>query len=413
LILQEYSSIVTVEIGKKREKMKNKYSVTLVICFLVSLAFLLANQDKYPQWKGTIENENGVKVINNPEDPHYGEIKFDLEEIFMLGAEKSENDLFSVIFDVQADARGNVYVSDIRERRIKKFSSKGEYLYDIGRIGQGPGEFQGARNIYVDDNTGDIYVADFMKVHRYNQNGVFQKTVSINRIFHTFFVGADRSFWAKTSYMDETGQGEAFEKISPQGQLAKRIYKFSPQITESSKPSGEGTVTVVSGPKHGYEQELIVSKIDGKTFLWALSNEYEMNMVDFEGNLLFKIKKQESPEKFSEKEKDKILSKFNDNARKIVKLPPYKPFFKKIISDDEGRIYVQRTSSPLSEKEEYVYDIFSKNGYFLYQSRFSEEPVVIKNALLYTVVRDPETEIQHVKVFRVKNWSSIKKDIPL
>lgn len=374
------------------------------------MAFLLANQDKYPQWKGIIENEGGLKIIKNPDEPVYKEIRYDLEQIFVLGAEKSENDLFSVIFDVQADAQGNVYVSDIRDRRIKKFSPNGEYLYDIGRIGQGPGEFQGARDIYVDDNTGDIYVADFMKIHQYNQDGVFQNTVSIKRIFHTFFVGANRSFWAKTSYMDETGQGEAFEKISQQGQLAKRIYKFSPQITESSKPSGEGTVTVVSGPKHGYEQELIVSKIDDMTFLWALSNEYKLNVVNNEGELLLRILKQESPEKFSGKEKDKILSKFNDNARKIVKLPPYKPFFKKIISDDEGRIYVQRTSSPLSEKEEYVYEIFSKNGYFLYQSRFSEEPVVIKNGLLYATVQDPETEIQYVKVYRIKNWSLIKKD---
>ncbi len=390
--------------------MEKKCLVIFVFCLITPLAFLLANQDKYPQWKGIIENEGGLKIIKNPDEPVYKEIRYDLEQIFVLGAEKSENDLFSVIFDVQADAQGNVYVSDIRDRRIKKFSPNGEYLYDIGRIGQGPGEFQGARDIYVDDNTGDIYVADFMKIHQYNQDGVFQNTVSIKRIFHTFFVGANRSFWAKTSYMDETGQGEAFEKISQQGQLAKRIYKFSPQITESSKPSGEGTVTVVSGPKHGYEQELIVSKIDDMTFLWALSNEYKLNVVNNEGELLLRILKQESPEKFSGKEKDKILSKFNDNARKIVKLPPYKPFFKKIISDDEGRIYVQRTSSPLSEKEEYVYEIFSKNGYFLYQSRFSEEPVVIKNGLLYATVQDPETEIQYVKVYRIKNWSLIKKD---
>ena len=83
----------------------------------------------------------------------------------------------------------------------------------------------------------------------------------------------------------------------------------------------------------------------------------------------------------------------------------------KIISDNEGRIYLQRTRSPVSEKDEYVYDIFSKSGYFLYQSRFSEDPVVIKNWLFYTVIRDPETDIQHVKIYRIKNWSLIKKDI--
>jgi len=325
---------------------------------------LFSHGHQEARWKGRIENEDGYKIIKNPNQPMFGEVVFDLEKVNVLGEEKNENDIFALIWEVQADAQGNVYVSDIKDRRIKKFSSEGEYLDDIGQIGQGPGEFQSARNIYVDDKTGDFYVSDFMKVHQYNQNGVFQKTVSINRIFHTFFVDIDQSFWARTSYMDETGQGEAFEKISPQGKLAKRIHKFSPQALGSTKPSGEGEVTAVAGPKHGYEQELIVSRIDEKTFLWALSYEYEMNVVDIEGNLLFKVQKQEFPEGFSGKEKD-----------------------------------------------EYVYDIFSKSGYFLYQSRFSEDPVVIKNGLFYTVIRDPETDIQHVKIYRIKNWSLIKKDI--
>jgi len=391
--------------------MRSKNLIFLTILFLSCFVIFFSYGHQETRWKGRIEKEDGFKVINNPDQPMFGTVILDLEKVNVLGAEKNENDIFASIWEVQAYTQGEVYVSDIKDRRIKKFSSEGEYLYDIGRIGQGPGEFQSARNIYVDDGTGDFYVADFMKVHRYNKNGVFQKTVSINRIFHTFFVDTDQSFWARTSYMDETGQGEAFEKISPQGELTRRIQKFTPQDLGSSKPSGEGMVTTVAGPKHGYEQNLIISRIDEKTFLWALSNEYELNVLDIEGNLLFKIRKQEAPEEFSGKEKDKILGQFNVNARKLVKLPRFKPFFMKIISDDEGRIYLQRTRSPVSEKEEYVYDVFSKSGYFLYQSRFSEDPVIIKNGLFYTVVRDTETDIQYVKIYRIKNWSLIKKDI--
>ena len=265
--------------------MRSKNLIFSVILFLLWFMILFSHGHQEARWKGRIENEDGYKIIKNPNQPMFGEVVFDLEKVNVLGEEK-------------------------------------------------------------------------------NENGVFQKTVSIHRIFHTFFVDIDQSFWARTSYMDETGQGEAFEKISPQGKLAKRIHKFSPQALGSTKPSGEGEVTAVAGPKHGYEQELIVSRIDEKTFLWALSYEYEMNVVDIEGNLLFKVQKQEFPEGFSGKEKD-----------------------------------------------EYVYDIFSKSGYFLYQSRFSEDPVVIKNGLFYTVIRDPETDIQHVKIYRIKNWSLIKKDI--
>jgi len=94
-----------------------------------------------------------------------------------------------------------------------------------------------------------------------------------------------------------------------------------------------------------------------------------------------------------------------------MKLPHFKPFFKKIISDSEGRIYVQRTRSPLDEKEEYVYDIFSKEGHYLYWSCFAEDPVVIKNGFFYTVVRDSETDEQYVRIYQIKNWDQIKKNI--
>jgi len=382
-----------------------------IVLFLSISVLCISFGQKKTEWKGKIEVEDGVKIIQNPGEPLYGGIEFELEEVCVLGTEKNEHDMFALIWDVQVDAQGNVYISDIKDRRIKKFSSKGEYLYDIGRVGQGPGEFQGARNIFVDDQSGDIYLADFMKVHRYNREGQYQDSVAMKRFFRRFFVDAEKSFWAMAAYFDETGQGNAFEKISPHGELLRRIIKISPQDTGSTKPVGEGEVVVVAGPKHGFEYELIISRIDNRTCLWALSSKYELYVVDTKGDLLLKIRKQEAPQKFSRRERNKILSRFNTKIRKNVKLPRFKPFFKKIISDSDGRIYVQRTRSPLSENEEYVYDIFSKDGHYLYQSRYAKDPVVIKNGFFYTVVKDPETDIQFVRLYKIKNWDQIKKNI--
>ncbi len=390
--------------------MKSTANISLFI-FILLLICAFSVEGQKPKWRGKVEYIDKVKIVENPREPLFGEIVYDLEEVCILGTEKNEHDIFALIWDVQVDAQGNVYISDIKDKRIKKFSSKGEYLYDIGRIGQGPGEFQGARNIFVDDQSGDIYLADFMKVHRYNREGQYQDSVAMKRFFRRFFVDAEKSFWAMAAYFDETGKGDAFEKISPQGELLRRIIKISPQDTYSTKPVGEGEVVVTMGPKHGFEYELIISRIDNRTCLWALSSKYELNVVDTKGDLLLKIRKQEAPQKFSRREKNKILSRFNIKIRKKVKLPKFKPFFKKIISDSDGRIYIQRTRSPLSENEEYVYDIFSKEGHYLYQSRYAKDPVVIKNGFFYTVVKDPETAIQFVKLYKIKNWGQIKTGI--
>ena len=89
-------------------------------------------------------------IINNPAEPQYGEIAFDLEEDLVLGNESDENYLFYRVWDIQADARGNIYVLDSGATRIQKYDKNGKYLQTIGRQGQGPGEFQRPIILIVD-----------------------------------------------------------------------------------------------------------------------------------------------------------------------------------------------------------------------------------------------------------------------
>jgi len=378
-----------------------------------SLAYLVINGHGSPQkWAGSIETKEGVKIISNPNQPVFGDIRYELEEVLVLGKEKDQNDLFAYIYDVQVDAQGNVYVSDIKDRRVKKFSAEGNYLRDIGRMGQGPGEFQMARNLAVDDSSGDIYLADLLKVHRYNRDGLFQNDIRLQGYFNVFFVDHDGQFWARMMSSGDTGPRESFNKISRQGETIKIVAEFTAQDFRTSKPAGDGTVVAVGVPKHGYENETMISGIDGRAFLWAMSNEYALNVVDSQGNLSFKILKKEPAEPFSNKEKDKILSQFNPRVREKFELPKYKPFLKKVFADSEGRIYVQRVRSPLDEKEDYPCDIFSKEGYFLYRVRLDVEPAIIKSGFLYSIVRERETSYQLVKKYRIKNWARIEKRIP-
>ena len=92
--------------------MKYKYSFILVVCFLVSLTFLVSSQDENPQWKGTIEEEDGIKVIKNPAEPLYGELTLKLEEDLSIGSDKDENYLFYKTWHLAVDKEGNIYYSD-------------------------------------------------------------------------------------------------------------------------------------------------------------------------------------------------------------------------------------------------------------------------------------------------------------
>jgi hypothetical protein len=65
----------------------------LAIIISIGLFFFIAyaTENQNPQWKGTIEEEDGIKIIRNPNEPLYGEITFELEEDLSIGNEEDEN----------------------------------------------------------------------------------------------------------------------------------------------------------------------------------------------------------------------------------------------------------------------------------------------------------------------------------
>jgi len=107
-----------------------------------------------------ITTENGIKVVKNPREPLYGNIKLELEEDLSIGREDDENYLFYMVRGIALDNQRNIYVTDLGNHRIQKFDSNGVYLQTIGRHGQGPGEFEIIMDQKIDEQTGDIYVLD-------------------------------------------------------------------------------------------------------------------------------------------------------------------------------------------------------------------------------------------------------------
>ena len=72
------------------------------------------------------------------------------------------------------DELGDVYVADWRNDRVQKFTADGEFIFSIGRSGDGEGEFNRPSGVTVDDH-GDIYVADWAnnRVQLFRPDGVF------------------------------------------------------------------------------------------------------------------------------------------------------------------------------------------------------------------------------------------------
>lgn len=67
---------------------------------------------------------------------------------------------FNGPFGIATDSADNVYVSDIGNDRIQKFTSSGTFLTQWGSEGTANGQFSGPRGIAT-DSAGKVYVADY------------------------------------------------------------------------------------------------------------------------------------------------------------------------------------------------------------------------------------------------------------
>ena len=127
----------------------------------------------------TVDNDNNIWVTDVALQQAF---KFSHEGqlLMKLGVARTPGDdsaHFNLPTDVAVARDGSFYVSDGYENsRIVKFSKEGNYLFDWGKRGTGPGEFNIPHSISLDSH-GNVYVADREnnRIQKFDGNGKFLK----------------------------------------------------------------------------------------------------------------------------------------------------------------------------------------------------------------------------------------------
>jgi hypothetical protein len=372
-----------------------------VLFFLIFSVFASCGQQE-TGWGGTIEEVDGVKVVSNPNEPLYGELVFELEEDLSIGNEEDDNYLFYGIGDIQVDKDGNIYVLERRNVRVQKFDKNGNYICTIGKKGQGPGEFLMPMQMLIDDRKGTIGVQEQTKLIIFDKNGKYlDEDLTLEQWAFDLVKGADGNIWG-TFFQGDSNEVDAeifrvVAKFDSAGKVEKEVAKYPHDVYREAMEGG-----MILSVGTGYEYGVILSEINDQNLIYGYSAEYEFNVVDLDGNIHTKIKKEEPYRGFSAEEKGKY---------KKGKLPEHKPFFYDVFSDSEGRIYVQRNMVRKAEAVEKIFDIFSKDGYYLYKAVCQDTPWVIKDGYYYTRIANDETGEVFVKRYKIKNWDEIKTGI--
>jgi len=397
-------------------KAKLKLILTIAIFFFFTANCTKTKIAEKAEWKGEIEDENGVKVVKNPAEPVYGEILLDLEEDLSIGREDDDNYMFYRVRKIDVDDQGNIYVLEGGNCRLQKFDLTGQYLQTIGKKGQGPGEFESPSRLFLDEEN-NIYVSEYRKIHIFNSKGEFVNSILLSNFTTDFSITPDKSIFGVASIRTEEKSNRCIVKMDPKGKIIKNIAQFAAYRPVQRKGTGDSITTF--SISHQYNPALYFSRSVNNKHLYAHSSEYSLFQVNLEGNLELIIKKEEPQHLISQKEKNKIYESFSELAerwpkgvvKEAVQFPSHRPFFNKIATDERGRIYVRRVKSAIDESEEVEFDIFSKEGYYLYKTKLPFTPEIIKNGYFYDHYSSEETGEVSIKRYKVRNWGKIAEGI--
>ena len=93
----------------------------------------------YPAREDIID---GIKTVMNPDFPRDGRINYRITDEIILGKEEGPDEgILFFPYDIRVDSQDYIYLVDREDMNIKVYDQSGNWIRNVGRKGQGPGEY--------------------------------------------------------------------------------------------------------------------------------------------------------------------------------------------------------------------------------------------------------------------------------
>lgn len=346
------------------------------------------------------------RVIRNSSDPLYGELKLEMiEEILIRESDTDEAYIYKYLYDMAVDSHFNIYVLDPHLKQIIKYDQTGRYIKKIGRIGQGPGEYISPWGLFIDGKD-NLYVNDNNRaLIQYSSDGLFKKRVKFNSPLadNNFIVDEKGNIYGFFRKIVETEIKKVLLKLDQSGDVIKKIEEYKEKNLDIRRA---GSGMIIGGLKHQYSADVFFCHVPQDQLCVGENLNYKFFMYDIEGNLRFTFTKDEKPQSISS-DIATLKKRIGKDRMKIYKFPPYKPFFKSLLSDERGRIYVVRVKSIFDKSKSESVDIFNSHGHYLYKATFPYFPQYIRNGFVFAIDRDEQGKAIIWKL-TIKNYDQIR-----
>lgn len=339
-------------------------------------------------------NQAGVQVVENKLKPQ-GSQQLILKKELTVGQLAEGGSLFASIAGVDLARDGRLFVLDGINKKIRIFDSAGKLLTELGRTGQGPGEWNTPFMIkLVSDD--EIMVADAgnRKIIYLDPQGNMTRELSYARNMGLIKLQErNGQYWA--AEMGVEGNSIAYT-ISRYDAGFNRLVKFDTLL--KPLPIGGNKIN----PFEMYFEFCLDSR---GNLIYGLSSAYEIKCFNPEGKLFRIIRKEYRPRPITEKDRQEILSQLPEtagvNLKEMLAFPDYFPPFGAFLIDEADRLYVRTFETGVAPHWN-TWDVFDSDGRFIARAEMPENTILIKGDKLCAVEKDEE-DYQYLCLY-LANW---------
>lgn len=114
-----------------------------------------------------------VRVVRADNQPVWGDSPRLVEELRIGSLDGDEAFLLERVAGIAITGNGDLWILDQQAARVRRYSPEGDHLGDVGRRGEGPGEFAMPLQVRRDPRDGTMLVWDppNLRMHRFSDTG--------------------------------------------------------------------------------------------------------------------------------------------------------------------------------------------------------------------------------------------------
>ena len=287
---------------------------------------------------------------------------FELVELWQVGASEDDEVLFGRLWDVAVDSKGISYAVGPSHPAVYAFSGTGTLVAEIGRGGEGPGEFKGIHDVFV--GVGDtVFVWDFdgRRVTSFSPDGYgFVERVRVNNApvsaYPSDLIGVTSEvFIFKYEHLLKDGvDNQATRGVKVHLVDRRRgVILEQPPMVKMSDPGlvvddgSDGSISMRRMPFRGMP-EFYASQ---KGFLYAAHGDASaITVMSTDGAVQDTIRWTHDPVPVTRREAEETLEKLSRRTRKVLRqkgigIPKSKAAFTNLVVDEQDRVWIQLSAA--------------------------------------------------------------------